>query len=118
MNKISNKALVLLKAARKLITPRAKWAQGSYAYDSDAVRASTLSDSAVCWCAAGALAKAADVDATFSVSWRESEDLLAAFNAMNGEASRRAARSLVDYNDERAHRTVLGLFDRVIEANS
>lgn len=87
-----------LRKARALIADPDRWAQGNFAFDAEGTPVSSYSDNAVRWCAAGACSRVG-ADAGYL------------FRALPYTAN----NNLGVYNDNRAHRTILRLFDRAIE---
>jgi hypothetical protein len=91
--------LETLKAARQLITDPAKWTQGWFARNAAGENVNALSQSAVCFCALGALDKFNAVPATIDAITRQlPSDLV----------------TISKFNDTHTHAEVLALFDAAI----
>lgn len=100
-------AVDVLRAARKLLTPRKAWTQGYYAHGASGRKVSMYSRAAVCWCSQGAIWKAVH-DIPDSRSFDAEQFLLATLPS--GE------EWIVEFNDnkKRKHREILEWFDRAI----
>jgi len=100
-----NEAVVnVLKRSRELLSDRSKWTRDRFARDGEGRPVSPTHESAVCFCALGAVVK-------FAVT-KDVEKL-----------ARRALETVVGnvtkVNDERTHAEMLGMFDKAIaEASS
>ncbi|MGV2110128.1 DUF6197 family protein [Agrobacterium salinitolerans] len=96
----------ILKEARALIADGGKWTQGAFARNSLGEKVDPSEEGAVCFCAIGALAKAAGANP-------ESE--LPAENLLVTEMLELDARECIpEFNDSHTHADVLALFDRAI----
>lgn len=88
----------ILTAARALIAEPERWTQGAYARDAAGVPVDDSAETAICWCASGALFK---------------------FSSLPGaDRARSAVASIVgpipDFNDHHTHAEVLAAFDKAI----
>jgi hypothetical protein len=98
----------VLQKAREILTPPGAWTQGQFARNADGVGCSEYRDEAVCFCAVGALHRAA---------WRVNSapewyyDALRALIAVVGH-------SIGSWNDAegRTQAEVLAAFDKAIDA--
>lgn len=107
---VPSAAVVVLRAARKLITPRKAWTQGYYAHGASGRRVDLDGPRAVCWCSQGAVWKAArDLHLPGGGSFAAEQCLIATLPA--GE------NWIVGFNDnkKRKHSEVLAWFDRAIK---
>jgi hypothetical protein len=97
--------LEILKAARKLITPKGAWITGVYAKTSPKGRKALFGNdpAATCWCMEGALQKASGREMVY-----DSQDLLKPFGNIG--------KNLPQFNDApgRTHAEVLAAFDAAI----
>jgi len=97
-------ALEVLRKARELISQESAWTQGAFARDANGKPCGMTSDSAVCWCAGGALIAAAHV-----LGHPEKNK---AWNALQTYMG----CSVIGWNDQRRkHRSILQAFDRAIK---
>lgn len=98
--------LQILKDARALIADEKNWTKDAFARNSSGEKVDPTNEGAVCFCAIGALAKAAGVNP---------EGELPAENLLVSEMLEWDARdSIPDFNDSHPHADVLTLFDRAI----
>lgn len=95
-------AVDILRAARELIAEPKAWTQRAFGRDEDGMCCDSLHPDAVCWCAGGALTKAANGHGLIRSKARE--QLYAAIGCAD----------IVDFNDEHTHAEVLSAFDRAI----
>lgn len=92
----------ILRKARDLITDPAHWTQGESARNQYGEMVYPNSNTAVCWCAAGAISRAAYTE--------EYSDQCAAERLLNACC----AGDFINYNDSHTHAEVLALFDKAI----
>ncbi|MDP9590618.1 UNVERIFIED_ORG: hypothetical protein J2W19_003182 [Shinella zoogloeoides] len=93
--------LETLQNARELISDQKRWTQKAFARDASGNVVDSDDKAAVCFCAAGAITKAAN-------------NLHVAVRARH--AFREVARqSVLDFNDSHTHAEVLAVFDLAIE---
>jgi Asp-tRNA(Asn)/Glu-tRNA(Gln) amidotransferase A subunit family amidase len=102
--------LEILIEARRLIESPDNWTIQEFARDRNGHIAPVASEAAVCFCALGAIARAAKIEAGAACRSPAAEALLSAI----GTSKRVGAVS--DFNDTRSHPEVLALFDRAIKA--
>lgn len=95
----------ILRAARALIENPANWTKEHLARDLDDSSVLPSSGDAVCWCAAGAVMRAASDDAGPAYTLARDELI---------HALPEGHTSLVNFNDDSGHADVLALFDRAI----
>lgn len=99
--------LEILKAARKLITPRKRWIKKDYARTSPRGNmTSATGEDATCWCMVGAVQKVSDSQRS---EWIACDFLI---KVTGGNVTK--------FNDNHTHEQVLAAFDKVIakeEAN-
>ena len=108
--------LKILVLARSIISEPAHWNQGHLALTEDGDRISTLSSMAVCFCAFGAVHKAAfEFEALDSLP-EAIEALVVAISESKGMPE--LSSSLVGYNDNHSHEEVLQRFDEAIEKSN
>lgn len=116
------KTLAILKAARELISVPERWTTGTYARFSalDEIGCEATHPAASCWCARGALRKAAFPGGV--LSFESGPEERAAYEALArsgchlyGEARRRWDREPVSHvNDTLGWQATLDMFDRAI----
>lgn len=96
-------AIQVLKAARKLLSVKARWTQGESARTKDGLLAGVKDADASCWCAAGAI-------------WHCSKTDPQAYRAMALLESA-CGDEIAAYNDRkgRTHEQILAWFDRAIK---
>lgn len=105
------KTIDILKKARKLITTSSKWTKGVLAGDKDGVPVPPCDRRAVCWCASGAIIKAAGGVWKAGPAWRPLEDLLFKMQWRHSIPD-----SIPGFNDNSTHKQVLALFDKAIKS--
>lgn len=93
----------ILKAARELISDRARWTQRVSARYENGLSCWIYDQAAVCWCASAAILKVSDKGVS----------------TVNRQKAEIALRCTVDtsistFNDRHTHREVLDAFDRAI----
>jgi hypothetical protein len=96
-------ALGVLVAARRLLARRERWIKGSFARTREGYRTSEFSESAVCFCALGAVNRCANLNSKLELDAKR-----ALYPVMSYDIS--------GYNDapRRTHKQVLAAFDRAI----
>ena len=95
----------ILKEARALISDEKNWTQDSFARNSAGEKVEPANERAVCFCAIGALAKAACLAPELD---------LPAENFIQDEAYMLGWINVPEFNDNHTHSEVLALFDRAI----
>lgn len=94
-----------LQSAKALIQDEVHWTRGTYARDANYDETDSLSPSAVCWCAIGALSKATD-------GWID----LHIWDVIDKATYEVAGHTnTAKFNDSHSHAEVLELFDKAIE---
>jgi hypothetical protein len=113
----TNPVATLLREARATIATPDRWAQGSFAYDSDGNPVSPNSQKAACFCSLGALYRAAGCDTSSSLPTSDNTFIKKAEMCLDKAASRFGDLGIVDFNDiaERTHDEVLRAFDSAIK---
>ena len=99
-----------LLLARLLVTDRASWTSGVLARDPGGRPVPALDESAVSWCARGAIYCVVGGD--LEAFWRAVKALDASSRALYGEP----IRSVNDGGSPFAHEAVLGAFDHAVDA--
>ena len=99
----------VLVAARDLIAEPERWTQGSPARDAQGNRTGWGAPAAVCWCAVGAVEKAAE--SATALSGRRSVLVEAAMSELRHAIGRHA---IFLFNDSHSHAEVLAAFDKAI----
>ena len=100
----------VLTEARDLIAKPERWTQVAYARDAQDNCTHWSSPSAVCWCAAGAIKKAAGAASKQKIKRHDLTEL--ALDELRGAIG---CRAVAMFNDRHAHAEVLERFDRAIE---
>lgn len=97
-----------IKQVRDLLADKNKWTQDAWARDrlGDALT-NSLDENAVCWCLDGAINKCAP-------DWSEARAIRQYLRMFLPK--RWGNRSLIRYNDNRTHRSVIRLLDKAINA--
>lgn len=99
----------VLTYARNLIADPVRWTQGTYARNAEGEPVGVFADAAVCWCAVGAIDRAAEVlIPDFDVNPRL--PLQSVLYKRYGEIG------ITNFNDRHTHAEVLAAFDAAIEA--
>jgi hypothetical protein len=106
--------LQVLREARELLSDEKRWTRGSFAKNALGIDVEPTSDSAACFCAHGALLRAAGGDDTCSGLVFAELALRDAARVIFGNSS------IVEVNDHRpdGHAGVLSLFDSAIKAET
>lgn len=102
--------LEILKAARKLITPRKRWTQRAFARVAQGCNSiGSQHPTATCWCTIGGMQYvAADDNAAYLSAVTALADVLPKRGDMYDDDA------IVEYNDMHSHRSVLRLMDKAI----
>jgi hypothetical protein len=96
--------IAIIRRAREIISDPKRWTQGTYARDKDGAAIHPYDDSATCWCALGALARAA-----IELNAQPGDGSAATDRLIN--CSQRFVGSV---NDHDGHAAVLSLFDKAL----
>lgn len=100
---------ILIKA-RELISKPEQWNQGCMARNKDNQVVHSYSDDAVRWCAIGAIRNIVCSNGYVGV-----EHLLIHCIPDDYKPYMRSNATLAEFNDDKTHKEVLGLFDKAIE---
>lgn len=106
----------ILIDARALIAEKHQWTQHALARDTYGNHTGALESAALCWCASGAVIKAAGRAAQFDyVAWN---DIMAGIGdaniALRANMNCERPIDLMTFNDTHSHASVLALFDEGI----
>lgn len=102
------KEIAIIRRAREIISDPEKWTQGTYARDRDGAPIHPGDEEASCWCALGAIAKAA-----IELEAQPGDGSAAADRLWN--ISKRPVGWVNDYGPRvQAHAAVLSLFDKAL----
>ena len=107
-----NDVAAVLTGARELISDPERWTQHVYARDAEGWHTGWDSPKAVCWCAVGAVGRAAQVVQEESV-----ERNALVFRAMDELRRVIGDHGVSSFNDHYAHADVLHMFDQAIAAS-
>lgn len=94
----------VVQAARNLIEKPENWTQRAFARDSNGRITDHTSESAICWCASGALGKVIRQDHNDDYD----------YEAMWGAVSEYLPLNIPTLNDEGTHTDILNMFDSVL----
>jgi hypothetical protein len=98
--------IAIIRRAREIISDPEKWTTHEGARDACNNPVSAVSKAAVCWCAAGALDRAAaELGYLGGCEWGRAAERLCELTPNN---------SIVEVNDEEGHAAVLSLFDKAL----
>ena len=108
----------VLVAARALLTPPAAWTRVAFARNEAGNSTISGDPSAVCWCAVGAVNRAARTQ--FGVCGLQAMTAVDALATALGALVADTSGGVAAYNDapERTHEEILELFDKAIDATA
>ncbi len=103
-------AVEVLRQARELIADKSRWTQNAAARDASGIYTSPRNESAVCWCAQGAILNKCDWDSRFQPIDLLDNACIALFDGLAVEVN----DGLKVRGDAASHAAILSAFDRAI----
>jgi len=117
---MSKPALQILTEARALLSDPKRWTEGDFALDEHGNGVYWHADSAVCWCALGAIGRVAGAEEDPDEGARQvqrfaSEAVALLHEVIDWDGVSSMADGVAYWNDHHDHAEVLAAFDRAIE---